>query len=119
MSDHPRWFVEHEQIIILEQDPKRDWFGFRIGGLWGGPMDDDALAGFQGGRGFDGKIVDADMALVNEALHRAARERGESGGQPGVEPLLGARMIDDQDGLRGFSFHHRTSPDARTRRLKS
>jgi hypothetical protein len=80
MSDHPRRFVEHEQIIIFEQDPKRDWFGYSIGGLWGGPMDDDALAGFDCGRRFDGKIVDADMALVDKALDGSARERGESGG---------------------------------------
>lgn len=99
MGDHSRGFIKHEQIIIFEQDLKRDRFRFSIGGLWGRPMNDDALAGFRRGRGFDGKIVDADVTLVDEALNGSARERGESGGEPGVESIIGERMIDDQYGF--------------------
>jgi hypothetical protein len=119
MGYHARGFVQHQEVLIFKQDAQRDGLGFGRGRSCGGPMDFDALPGFGGKRRLDGVPVDVDMPFPDEALDRPARERGKAGTEPGIESLCGTGPVDGQDGLRGYSFHHRISPEARTMRLNN
>ena len=77
MHDESGGFVQHEQRLVLEQNVQRHFLRLRLGGPGVRPVDFNFLAGARRVRGFGGLAVDADVALLDEALQRATRGGGE------------------------------------------
>ena len=96
MHDQSGGFVEHEQRLILKKNVERDFLRLGFGGSGLRPMDLNLFAGARMVRGFDRVAVDADMALFNQPLQRAARGGGKFFTQKRVEPPGRQRFFDGE-----------------------
>ena len=97
MHDQAGLLVQDHERFVFEQDLQRDLLRLREGRPRLGPMDIDLVPGARSvGRLYD-PAVDADMTLFNEALNRAARDRGELLAEKSVEPPRRDGPFDDQD----------------------
>ena len=97
MHHQPRRLVQHQQGLVLVQDVERYLLRLGFGGPGFRPVHFDLLAGARRVRGLDGAAVDPDVALLDQPLNRAARDRRELAAQVGVEPLRRQRVFDGQD----------------------
>ena len=96
MHDESGGLVQHEQRLVLEQNVQRHFLRLRLGGPGVRPVDFNFLAGARRVRGFGGLAVDADVALLDEPLQRAARGGGEFCPQKNVQPLARQRFLDGE-----------------------
>src|SRR5881397_3659194 len=98
MHDQTRRLVQDQQVVVLEQNVQRNLLRLRGGGSGRGPVDLNFLSRARTVRGFDRSAVHADVALSQQPLNRAAREGGQLSAQECVEPLVGQRLFDDDNG---------------------
>ena len=102
MHDEPGRLVEHDEVGVLEQHGERDVLGLDLDRL--GRRDGDgkrvvrahALAGLG-----DRRAVELDMAVVDQPLHRGARQLGDDRGDQRVDALAGAIGLDGEAMLCG------------------
>ncbi len=97
MDDEAGGLVQHEQRFVLEQNVERDFLRLRLGGPGVRPVDFNLFAGAGRVRGLDGLAVDADVALFDEPLQRAARDGGKLFAQKNVEPPAGQGLFDGEN----------------------
>ena len=104
MHDESGRFVDDEQRFVLEQDFQRNFLGQRLGGFGFGKKDFNRVARARRVRGFGRLAVHADVALLDQPLHRAARDGGKAFAEKRVEPHVGSRLLDGElFGARGHS----------------
>ena len=72
MHDHAGRFVEHEQIVVLEQNIEREFLRLCGGRAGGGPVNLDSLADPRMMRWFDRIAFHTNVPLFNQPLNRAA-----------------------------------------------
>ena len=96
MHDESGGLVEHEQGLVLEQNVERHFLRLRLGGPRLRPVNFNLLARARRVRGFGGLAIDADVALFDEPLQRAARGGGEFCPQKNVQPPAGQRLDDGE-----------------------
>ena len=90
VHDHPRGFVDHDQVVVLVDDVKRDRLGPRLD--WRRALEAalDPVARRQRRRDFSlDRAVDRHVAVLDAALHLRARRVRECVGDINVEPLPG------------------------------
>lgn len=86
--DHqPRRLVEHHQRLIFVENAQRHLLGLGLGRPRFGPMHLHFFPGARRVGRLDGAAIDPDMALFNEPLERAPRDRRKAPPQVGVQPL--------------------------------
>ena len=96
MHDQPGGFVQHEQRLVLKKNGERDCLRLCFGGFCLRPMDFNLFAGARAVRGFGYVTIDADMALFNQPLQRAARGGRKFFAQIGVQPPGRERFFDSE-----------------------
>ncbi len=101
VGDEAGGFVEHEQIVVLEQDGKVHLLGREFDGHGGGFFPGDQVRGAQGRPGFGGrKAVEQDVSVADEGLHARPGKVGQGTlGEEAVQPGAGA-------GRRHGEFQH-------------
>ncbi len=97
MYDHPRRFVNHDQIAVFVDDVERDRFGCERGGRGRRDGDDDLIAVVDALAGFGNRhVVDGDEAVVNQSLNLRAGEIGDGIRQVAVNPVA-SRFDEEAD----------------------
>src|SRR6266571_777692 len=99
MHDRAGRFVEHQQVVVLEQNVEREFLRLCGGRSGGRPVNLYPLARPRMMRCFGRIAVHANIALFNQPLKRAARNRWELRAQKRVEPFTRKRVFDDENGF--------------------
>jgi len=94
MHDEAGGFVDDEQRFVLEQNIQRNVLRLRLGGAGFGKRNLNRVADARVVRGLGRLAIDANMALFDEALHRAARDGGEFFAQKNVQAFAAPRLFD-------------------------
>jgi eukaryotic-like serine/threonine-protein kinase len=89
MHDHAGGLVEHQQVVVFEEDVERDVLrrGIERHGL--GDRDGDKVAGFHGIARLGRAAIHHDVLLADERLDARARQVGKARGEVGIEALAG------------------------------
>ena len=97
MDDESRRLVHDQQRIIFVDDFERDFFGLRFRGARFGPMHFYLFADARRVGRFYRAAIYFDVALLDQALDRAARDCGKFAAQECVEPFRRQRFFNGQD----------------------
>jgi hypothetical protein len=83
---HAGRLVEHQQVLVLEEDVERDPFAHDLARDWIRDFHANTVAAFDAVRGFVGTVVDRDAARGNQCRGTRTRQ-GELVGDEEIEPL--------------------------------
>ena len=108
MDDHPRRLVEDNDIRVFEDDAQRQCLRLRRRRTQLRDVDDEALAGADGGAGTHRAARrGGDVAFLDEPLDLRPRLAGQNRGQELVQPEAVVIVLDDERVRGGSRIAHR------------
>ena len=99
MHDQADGLIDHEEVVILEEDIKGDVLGDDFGRLGIGEMNRDAVARRNGSFGTGFLVIEEDVPVLEERLNARAGELREFPSEVEVEAFAGLLLDSDEHGL--------------------
>lgn len=102
VDDDVGLLVEDDEVLVLEEDVERDFFGDGAARGRGRDDDGDDVAGVDLLGGFGAAVVDGDFAGVDEPLELVSAHEGDAVGEVAVESFVEVALEGEGDGAEGI-----------------